>query len=396
MYVWGVASNSLNCTFSGLSLPVTNCQPYTALLLVASAGCANIKLRSIGSRVAPLSLGSTNNVGLIYVLAAQAAATDVKIQRVYCATTRTGIMTGDNSSTRVTEENVFGDYADAADVSAVLNFKRKGIAGTLAVTAQTAVYGTHWYDCFTSATAGRIGLLMNEPTSLTTSQVTLANGAAFTSAGGLYMPVIGHQVIFETPNYVIGHTAFANAVGTMAGGTIGNYTIEFSIDKNNGAGYSTYVTASAANLSAVTGIDAQLGFKLKIRITTSVTNATAITSFYLTTVSTATAQNFQYPLETVEVKISCADAGTLAAIQDARVYLTAGAGGWLPEGTVILNTTTNALGVVATTIELAGTTQPVVGRARKMTSSPLYRNSPISGIINSSGLDITAFMVSDE
>jgi hypothetical protein len=111
-------------------------------------------------------------------------------------------MTADNSCTRFTEENVFGDYADAVDVMAVLNMSRKGMGGTGALTAQTSVYGTHWRDGFTSTTAGRIAILMNEPTATTTSQVTLANGSAFTSAGGLYMPVIGHTVTFEMPVFM--------------------------------------------------------------------------------------------------------------------------------------------------------------------------------------------------
>ena len=143
MYVWNISSNTLNSTFSGLTMPITNCQPYTALI-VGATGCANIKLRNIGTRVAPLSLGSVNNTGLIYQVVT--ACADWKIQRVYVATTRTGQMTGDNSCTRFTMENVFGDYADAVDVMAILNMKRKGMGGTGALTAQTSVYGTHWRD----------------------------------------------------------------------------------------------------------------------------------------------------------------------------------------------------------------------------------------------------------
>lgn len=310
MYVWSLLANTSNCTFSGLNLPVTNAQPYTALLSLGVAGCSNIKLRNIGTRAVPLSLGTTNGTGLIYTLAASAAASDIKIQRVYCSNTRTGIMTGDNSSTRILEESVFGDYADAADVSAVLNFTRKGIGGTLALTAQTAIYGTHWLDYFTSTAAGRIAILMNETTSLTSNQVTLANGANFTSTGGLYMPVIGMNAIFETPNYVLGHTAFANSALVMAGGTATNYNYNYAIDKNDGAGWSAMTTANytattlGTALSGITGIDASKGFKLRLKITTSVTNTTAITSVYMTTVSTTTAQDYQYPLDTITLILS--------------------------------------------------------------------------------------------
>lgn len=315
-YVWSLLSNSLNFTISGLTMPVTNTQPYTALLSVGAAGCSNIKLRSIGTRATPLTLGSVNACGLIYVLAAGAAASNVKVQRVYCSNTRTGIMTGDNSSTGILNEHVFGDYADAADVSAVLNFTQKAIGGTKALTAQTAVYGTHWVDYFTSTTAGRIAILMNEPTTSTASQVSLTNGAAFTSAGGLYMPNVNQTATFETPYFIQGHTSFQNSALVMAGGTVGNYRFEYSIDKNDGNGWSTMTSSSftaaalATALNGLTGINAQLGFKLRLKITTNTANTTAITSVYLLTNSTTTAQDYQYPLDTNTLTLTGLVSGT--------------------------------------------------------------------------------------
>ena len=298
-YVWNLSLNSINCTFSGLTWPVTNTHPYAGIM-AAATGCSGIKLRNIGTYAAPLTMGSANICGLIYTLATNCS--NVKVQRVYVSATRTGIMTGDNSSHEVTEENVFGDYADAVDVMAVLNMKRKGMGGTGAVTAQTSVYGTHFYDSHTSTTAGRIAIQMNEPTALTTAQVTLTNGSAFTSAGGLYMPTIGMTATFETPEYIIGHTGFSGTAGTMAGGTVGNYTFGYQIDKNDGAGWSALTSGSTAAqlataMNAITGINAALGFKLRIKITTGTTNTTAITSFYILTTSTTTTQAYQYPLD---------------------------------------------------------------------------------------------------
>jgi hypothetical protein len=301
MYVFNVSSNTINCTFSGLTFPVTNTHPYTAILIGAS-GCNNIKLRNIGTYAAPLTMGSANACGLVYTLGT--SCSDFKIQRVYVANTRTGIMTGDNSCIRVTEESVWGDYADAVDVMAILNHKRKGMGGTGAVTAQTAVYGTHFSDGHTSTTAGRIAILMNESNALTTAQVTLTNGSAFTSAGGLYMPTIGMTATFETPDYIIGHTGFSATAGTMAGGTVGNYRFEYSIDKNDGGGWSAltasaYTAATLATaMNAITGISAVNGFKLRLKVSTTTGNTTAITSFYMLTTSTTTTQAYQYPLDT--------------------------------------------------------------------------------------------------
>jgi hypothetical protein len=315
MYVWTISSNTINCTFSGLTLPITNTQPYTALLNIGAAGCSNIKLRSIGTYASPLTPGTVNIMGNVVNLVASAAASDIKVQRVYVGTSSAysggtrvnGIYyisatSPDNSSTRITLENVFTDYGDTSDLNNMLNLTRKGIGGTPALTAATSIYGTHFFDCHTSTTAGRLAIIMNEATSLTSSYVTLSGGAAFTSAGGLYMPTIGMQAIFELPYYCIGHTAFQNSAGIMAGGTATNYTYQYQIDKNDGAGFSAWsadktATTLATALNGEASISAVNGFKVKIKITTSTGNATAITSFYLLTSSTATTQAYQYPLD---------------------------------------------------------------------------------------------------
>lgn len=305
--VYNISLNTLNCIFSGLLLPVVNNQPYGAIL-AAATGCNKIKLRNIGAYGTFLDLGTTNATGLIYSLLS--GCYDIRVQRIYPTNTRTGIMTGDNSSTRVIEENVWGDYSDAVDVMACLNHTRKGMGGTGALTAQVSVYGTHWRDGFTSTLAGRIALLMNEATAATTTQVTLSGGSAFTSAGGLYMPTVGQSVIFETPDYLLGHVSFANSALVMAGGTATNYTYEYSIDKNDGAGYSTMTAALytaitlGTALSGITGINAALGFKFKLKITTGTVNTTPITSVYVTTVSSVIAQGYQYPIDQVTTTLT--------------------------------------------------------------------------------------------
>lgn len=325
MYIFNLSLNTVNCVFSGLSLPGTNAHPYTAIL-IAATGCSNIKLRNIGTRAAPVSLGSLLACGLIYAISTNCS--DFKFQRIYVSNTRTGIMTGDNSCKNITEENVFGDYADAVDVMACLNMKRKGMGGTGALTAQTSVYGTHWRDGFISAVTGRIAIVMNEPTADTTAQVTLTGGANFTSAGGLYMPVVGQSATFEMPEYILGHTGFQNAILIMAGGTATNYTYEYAIDKNDGNGFSVMTagaytaTTLGAALNGIAGIDASKGFKLKLKITTGTTNTTAITSVYVLTNSTTTAQDYQYPLDVTDFTFAVTDeAGAPVTGFEYRIYL---------------------------------------------------------------------------
>lgn len=215
----------------------------------------------------------------------------------------------------------------------------------------------------------RVAIQMNEATSETSSQVSLANGAAFTSAGSLYMPVIGHQADFICPYLIAGHSSFPISEAVMAGGTIGNYDIKYSLDGGvtyhnlfypraggGGSAASTNVTMTSttgveagdyvfgtgiapnarvtsitdgttvvvniANTGAVSGVlrfnhlpfetvaDPAVGFPLRLRITTSTTNATAITSLYFFTNSTSTSRQAVYPLDTNTVTFTGLQTGT--------------------------------------------------------------------------------------
>lgn len=257
----------------------------------------------------------------LFVLATSAAARNVKIQRCYCPHTRTNLYTTDNSSKDVYLANVFSDYLNAPLI-AMLNGIFRNVSGTPPLTAQSSVYGTHWFNGYvcdvadnttsqswsrsgttvtvissghrlrtgmliaittssdtsavpygsysvtalssstftitgvaaggTSGTLsyrvanGRIGLLMNEASADTTDRYTIdAGNPAFTSTGGLYMPTVGDQVTFVTPEYILGQgSSFPIFEAVMAGGTLANYDITYAIDKNDGNGYSSFKNLS--------------------------------------------------------------------------------------------------------------------------------------------------------
>lgn len=101
-------------------------------------------------------------------------------------------------------------------------------------------------------------------------------------------------------------------------------------------------------------------------------------------------------INSVIVKTTAKNASTGDPVENARVYLVADVGGDLTPGTVILNALSNASGIVQDTAFSFTNSQPVIGRVRKGTSTPLYKSSPISGIISSSGFDTTVFLVGDE
>lgn len=279
-------------------LGLTNVQPYLGIVSFAT-GTIDPLVKNIGTATTPRDLGSVNASAVIY--SAASGTQNVTLKRVYTSNTRTGTRIVDKSVNKLLEESVFSDYADASTIP-VLNGRFKGGRYTTSLAAQASVYGTHFVDQFISATEGRVTIYFNEKTSVSPSAesyTVTAGTPKFTSAGTCVMGVIGDQIEYELPYFALGHTGFVNAAPVMAGGTIGNYLLEYQIDKNDGAGYSAWATMSGANLSAETGIDPALGIKLKIRITTSTTNTAGISSLYVRTVSDTTAQQEQYPLETI-------------------------------------------------------------------------------------------------
>ena len=301
---------------------------------------------------------------------------------------------------------------------------------------------------------GRVAIEMNETTVETAAQVTLSGGAAFTSGGQLYMPTIGQQADFIFPENLKGHSSFAIMEAVMAGGTINNYDIYYSVDdgvtyKNlyywralvSGANGSTniimgdttgvavddYVFASntapltkvasitnsttivvsIANTNSVSGnlrfnhlpsetiSDPLVGTPFRLRIVTRVTNATAISSIYLLTNATTAARAATYPLDSVPLEITALDVISSAAVESARVYITAAAGGPATEGAVILNQLTDVSGQVTDLYDYIGD-QPVIGKIRRGSSSALYKTSPIVGTITEDGLTVTSFLIPDE
>lgn len=500
-----------------------------AVVSVPTSSTFTITVTNAGGAAGTCSYFPTMT-GTLLVLAAGAAANNVKVQRCYTPNLRTGVMSGDNSSNNIILESVWGTTWGVQLVPE-LNCYIRGLLSTPALTAQTSVYGTHFIDYYntgvpeninavawtrstTTATItsnnhnmrtgdtiavhttsdssaivkgvktitattsntftftclnaggasgtlsfsplnGRIAIQMNESTTDTVDQVTLSNGAAFTSAGSLYMPSVGHSVDFTSPINILGHSSFPITEIVMAGGTLTNHDILYSLNGGTtfrnlsypragggGSNGSTNVTMTSttgvnvgdyvwgtniapnakvqsitngttivvdtANIGTVSGIlrfnylpnevvsDPLLGFSLIVRVTTSTTNVAAITSLYIITTSTSTARTATYPLDTVPITVIAKDAADLSNIEGARVYLVADTGGPAVEGTIIINQITDSSGQVFDGKYEYVSNQPVIGKIRKGTSSTKYKTSPITGTITEDGLNITAFMVSDE
>lgn len=86
--------------------------------------------------------------GYLFQIANSAAANDVRIQRCYVANTRSGLYTADNSSKNILIADVYSDMVQAPALT-YLNGVVRNVGASMALTAQTAVYGSHFMDYFT-------------------------------------------------------------------------------------------------------------------------------------------------------------------------------------------------------------------------------------------------------
>lgn len=291
---------------TGLGNTIDDCHPYTAL--VYSTAATNVKIRNVGSPSSYCKTGgwAPNLYAMGNSFVTGGNNNTVKLQKWFLGKIRIGVSSSTNSDKNVIVEQVITEdpwlhstKSTRIQLLAWLNASIKGISsGGAIVAAQTSVYGSHWYEYFYGGKEGALILAMNEPTAETAAYWGNPSGIAkFNSAGGIEMRVIGAQAIWEMPYFAQGHTGFKNTAAVMTGGTIGNYTLEYQID--TGSGWNgTWKTLNDTNLSAET-VSPTTGFKLKIRITTTSVNTTAITFLRVTTLTTKTAQEaINYPLDT--------------------------------------------------------------------------------------------------
>jgi len=314
-------SNSFNVTIDGVTWDAMR-HPLNGILTYA--GSIGIKLRNCGTEASPLVCGgyAMQAHGMSLMVAEGAANSDVKLQKIYLDKVRTGTVTMVNTNKGTTMETLLvkdgyqkGSYGIYAIAVSDLNCNFKGVSGLQTLTGQASVYGTHWASRFIGKYRNELMLSMNEPTVETVGQFTMVTGTAkYNSSGGILMDAIGYQGVWETPHWVKGYTAFENIAPTMSGGTIGNYLLEYALD--TGSGYGAWKTLSAANL--ITEVISPTGFKMKMRITTNITNTTAITfvRVYMQSSWAAMSEN-TYPLDVNTVTFTGLPIGCDAVVLDA-------------------------------------------------------------------------------
>lgn len=315
-YCVTVAAGCDRITLDGLTFgmggAVDDCHPYTGI--ISPTGATNIKARNLGASSSYLKTGvwAPNYAGMGVAVVSGGNNNTVKLQKIFVGKLRTGLISTVNSDKNVSVEQVLSQNpwlhsskAARTENTAWLNNTAKGLrTGIEPTTGQTSVYGTHFRDLFRGGLFGSVVLAMNEPTAETTAYWSNPAGVVkFNSAGGVEMRAIGAEAIWEMPEFVQGHTGFANVAPVMSGGTIGNYTLTYQID--TGSGWNgTWKTLNTTNLTGET-ISPVTGFKLKVRIVTGTTNSTAITFLRIYTTTTVAAQNaIDYPLDTITLTMT--------------------------------------------------------------------------------------------
>lgn len=314
-YMFDIGLTSQNIEISNISIPITDTQPYLGIAIISKASNDNIRFRNIGTFSNPLNLGTTTAIrsGYFITTGTGASSSNIRVQRCYVYNTRTNFHALDNTVRYFIIENCSGDY-NGASTNTTLDSRVRAFGQTPLLSGQSAVYGTHFNDTFDSPTSGRFSWLMNEhtndPKSIASYNI-LGGNPAFTSTGSIVMQNIGDSIEFVMQYYAIGHTGFSASPPTMIGSTISNYTISYSLDKNDGAGWSPYTLFSTTAISSETGIDPVRGVAMKLRITTSTASSQTFSSISVATTSTAFYQeNALYPLDTNSVSLTGLIAGS--------------------------------------------------------------------------------------
>lgn len=375
---------TLNTKIDGFNwyTSVANVHPDTAVLYLNAA--YGVKARNIGLPASKISAGSTN--AMLYFCNDAGNSQNLDFQRIYFDLIATTFYNALNSSKNVKIENctdnttVYKNLVSAALNQIVKNCTFAGIAPA----STASIYGSSFYHHFTSPTAGRLGLKFSEPTAeyapyVTTSFTTSATGSSgFNSSQGLALVNSGDYAIFEWPHTIIGIDSFQNAAPTITTAT--NMVTEYQIDTGSGYG-GTWKTLNAANLSAEV-VDEVAGFKFKIKVSASATNAANIlTAVYALTNSNAAAQAIQYPLDTATVQVTGLVTGSRVKAEK------------VSDGTVLFNGAESGGAISFNTDQIV----PLKITARKGTGSPAYiewvtQLTPING----STVTATALQQPDE
>jgi hypothetical protein len=286
-----------------------NVHPYMGWVMCNTA--KRVKVRFCGTPANPLNCGTVNLTGYLFDDAGN--NDDIKFQRCWTTGLRSGLFSGTNTTFRFIGESCYTTDASKTVGPQQLYSKVHGnrFNGGGVPSSFIGVYGTTMWDGFTGDTTARAALIFCE--SINGEYQILSGTPAFTAQGALAMRTLGDQIQATWPWYIKGWTGLTSMALTGVNTT--NHTVEYDLDK--GAGFSgTFKVLSNANLALETGIDPVIGFKPRIRITTTVSNTTnRLDSLRFDGTTTLELQNTAfYPLDQATVTVTGLPIGTQVAV----------------------------------------------------------------------------------
>lgn len=167
----------------------------------------------------------------------------------------------------------------------------------------------------------------------------------------------------------------------------GGGSTALTLDKanNNVAGS---LTAEVFNLPQENpNIDWDVGFRLRVRVTTLVANTEAVGAITIRTFMTPASMAVTFPLDELPLTVTVKDGNTLAAIEDAHVYLYK-----VSDKSMVLSGATNASGIVTALADIAAGTD-IAGWVRQQDLSGVdYEPRNIIGTISASGFETTILL----
>ena len=297
-YAVSIQDGCVDCMVDGLTFGyngvVANAQCYREIVYVTAT--TRTKIRNIGTKGSPLSPGTVNLCA--GVVLEQGYNSGLTVNRCFMDGSRTNVLNVTSASTNSTFSDVQGNQS-LDFFPATPNSVFRGITGNLRSYGGSGADGTHYWDSFSSDTAGVIALQGNAPTVASAAYVTesFADGSGFNGGGRLIMLTAGDYCIIEMSYFAKHHTAFQNVALVVNAGGAANHDFDYQSD--TGSGWDgTWKTANGTNLSAET-ITPSIGIKLKFRITCNTSAPyNLINNIGVLTTSTLAAQSADfYPLD---------------------------------------------------------------------------------------------------
>ena len=281
---------------------ITTFNPYNGVVSITSS--SDIEVRGIGTSSAPLDLGTGTAAAAL--VTHNGYCNNLRVRRCWVKNTRTGLFISTPLDSGVEYQNIYGDYSDQQAVLST-NTVIRGCAMNPSYAAQSAVYGFHWMDVYTSTTTGAVVIACNEKTNVepSASSYQITSGTPkFTSTGTVQMSSVGDQIVWEMPYFAIGHTGFSGEP-TLYGTNTNNISMDYQIDV--GSGFGSWKALTGANLATESFTPAD-GFKLRVRATVTVAGSNQLSFVSIPTSTTESAQNDNlHPLDTSTINLTVMD-----------------------------------------------------------------------------------------